>query len=262
MSPASAPVISVRGVSHAFVSKTKVPVLALDDVSLDLAEGEFVSVVGPSGCGKSTMLRIVAGLITPSRGQSFVYGAESRTMRGQIGVVFQNPVLLAWRNVLENVLLPAEILRLRGRDTTDAAAALLHMAGLDGFEKSYPFELSGGMQQRVAIVRALVFDPRTVLLDEPFGALDAMTREAMGIALLKIWQERRKTMLFITHSISEAVLLSDRVVVMSPRPGRIIRVFDVPVARPRTLAQMSDPAFVSLCTEIRAQFELASANGN
>lgn len=250
-----APAISVQDVSHVFVSKRRERVRALDGVSLAIADGEFVSIVGPSGCGKSTMLRIIAGLIRPSVGRTFVYGAETRAARGQVGVVFQSPVLLAWRTVLDNVLLPAEVLKLPKREATSRALGLLAMAGLSGFERSYPFELSGGMQQRVAIVRALVFDPRTVLLDEPFGALDAMTREAMGIELLRIWQERRKTMLFITHSISEAVLLSDRVIVMSPRPGRLVRSFEVRMPRPRTLLQMADPAFAALCGEIRLLLE-------
>ncbi len=227
---------------------------ALDAVSLDIAEGEFISIVGPSGCGKSTLLRLIAGLIPVSGGAIQLFDRPVDKPRGDVGIVFQSPVLLDWRTVLQNVLFPIEM---RGESVAkyrDAARSLLEKVGLAEFEDRYPFELSGGMRQRAAIVRALVQDPVTLIMDEPFGALDALTREQMRIDLEAIWAASGKTVLFITHSIDEAVLLSDRVVVMSPRPGRIDRILTVDLPRPRGLDGRRDPRFQMLADEITEIF--------
>ena len=227
---------------------------ALDSVSLDIAEGEFISIVGPSGCGKSTLLRLIAGLIPVSDGAIHLHDRPVDRPRGEVGIVFQSPVLLDWRSVLQNVLFPIEM---RGENVAkylDSARALLAKVGLAEFEDRYPFELSGGMRQRAAIVRALVQDPVTLIMDEPFGALDALTREQMRIDLEAIWAASGKTVLFITHSIDEAVLLSDRVVVMSPRPGRIERILTVDLPRPRGLDGRRDPRFQQLSDEITEIF--------
>ena len=219
------------------------PVAALEAVSLDVAEGEFVAILGPSGCGKSTLLLMVAGLLPPSAGTVRLAGRAVTRPQTEIGIVFQTPVLLDWRTVLRNVLLQVES---RGLDVAayrPKARELLRSVGLDGFEDRYPFELSGGMRQRAAICRALIHDPPLLLMDEPLGALDALTREQMRVDIERLWLARRKTVLFITHSITEAVLLSDRVVVMSPRPGRIDGVFEIGLPRPRHLAVQESPEF-------------------
>ncbi len=236
------PLIEVAGVSRVYPSSGG-PVPALDGVSLEISDGEFVSVVGPSGCGKSTLLLVVAGLIPASSGEVRIGGRVVSRPQTEIGVVFQNPVLLDWRTVIRNVLLQVEG---RGLDLTSyraKALALLKSVGLEGFEDKYPFELSGGMRQRTAICRALIHDPPLLLMDEPFGALDALTREQMRLDIERLWMATRKTVLFITHSIDEAVLLSDRVVVMSPRPGRVERVFDIDLPRPRGFQSRRLPAF-------------------
>jgi NitT/TauT family transport system ATP-binding protein len=211
------------------------PLRALERVSLSIAEGEFVSIVGPSGCGKSTLMLIAAGLVPPSTGTVRVGGSEVRGPYGNVGIVFQDATLYEWRRVLDNVLLPAQIQRLDLQKMRIRAQELLQRVGLGGFERKYPFQLSGGMRQRVALCRALVHDPALLLMDEPFGALDALTRDQMNLELQTLWQANRKTVLFITHSISEAVLLSDRVIVMSPRPGRIGASIEIRLPRPRTL---------------------------
>jgi NitT/TauT family transport system ATP-binding protein len=234
--------ITLRALSKTFSLDGR-PLAALSDVSLDVYPEEFVSLVGRSGCGKSTLVNIIAGLLLPSAGEVLVQGRRVTEPVDTIGMVFQSPVLLPWRTVLDNVLLPVEILGLAREPGLRAARDLLALAGLQGFERAYPHALSGGMQQRVAICRALVVDPPILIMDEPFGALDAMTREEMGIELLRIWHERRKTVLFVTHSISEAVFLSDRVVVMTPRPGRICEVLPIDLPRPRSLAVRALPAF-------------------
>lgn len=236
----TAAVVSLRGVSHDFESADGSRVRALQDVSLDVGHNEFVTIVGPSGCGKSTLLRLAAGLLRPTAGTVAVGGAPLRRPRRDVQMVFQSPVLLEWRSVLENVMLPVECMRLDRRAYREEARALLRLAGLDGFEDRRPWELSGGMQQRVGICRALVTDPETLLMDEPFGALDALTREEMALELMRIWSERRKTVLFVTHSVFEAVLLADRIVVMSHRPGRIQEVIDVSLPRPRTPTDTSE----------------------
>jgi NitT/TauT family transport system ATP-binding protein len=208
---------------------------ALDAVDLQVASGEFLAVVGPSGCGKSTLLRLIAGLIVPSAGRVVIDGQSVSGPQTQLGIVFQKPILLEWRTVLGNVLLQAEMRRLDASAYLERARRLLAAVGLADFEDRYPHELSGGMQQRAAIVRALIHDPPLLLMDEPFGALDALTREQMRIDLEELWLSTEKTVVFITHSIDEAVLLADRVMVMSPRPGRIEQIIDVDLPRPRGL---------------------------
>ncbi|HET6521616.1 MAG TPA: ABC transporter ATP-binding protein [Geminicoccaceae bacterium] len=242
--------ISVAGLGKVFrrgVTETR----ALEWVDLEVATGEFVAVVGPSGCGKSTLLRLIAGLIPPSAGRIEVDGrAVAGRPETRLGIVFQKPVLLEWRTVLGNVLLQVEMRRLKGRDHEARARRLLAAVGLQDFEDRYPHELSGGMQQRASIARALIHDPPLLLMDEPFGALDALTREQMRIDLEELWLTTRKTVVFITHSIDEAVLLADRVVVMSPRPGRIERIVAADMPRPRGLEARSLAAFDRAVTEI------------
>ena len=225
---------------------------ALAETTLEIGDRELVTLVGPSGCGKSTLLKLVAGLVPPSRGQIRVREQPVTGPFPDVGFVFQQPVLLPWRSVLDNVLFSVEMLGLDLRQYRKPAGDLLELTGLGGFETKYPRELSGGMQQRVAICRALLPDPSLLLMDEPFGALDAMTREVMSLELLRIWEERRKTILFVTHSIPEAILLADRVVVMSPRPGRVARVLRVDLPRPRTMELEFDPRFKAHSDEIRS----------
>ena len=229
-------------------------VLALSDISFDVSPGEFVSVVGPSGCGKSTILKIVAGIVPHTSGVVAVDGETLAGASDRIGVVFQSPVLLPWRTALENIVLPLDVRGVARASMQKEALDLIHLVGLEGFEGKYPFELSGGMQQRVAICRSLITDPSILLMDEPFGALDAMTREHMNLELQRIWMERRKTVFLITHSIPEAVLLSDRVVVMTPRPGRIDEIISIDLPRPRSLDMMSAPDFGRYASRIRAKF--------
>jgi len=245
--------ISIRELSKAYPSRDGC-VQALQQTSFRVREGEFIAVVGPSGCGKSTLLKILAGLLPASEGEAFLRGTPISSPRRDIGVVFQSPVLLPWRSILQNVLLPIDVQRLGGNGYQKAALGLLELVGLQEFAHRYPWELSGGMQQRVAIARALVHDPAMLLMDEPFGALDAMTREQMNLELQRIWLERKKTILFITHSIPEAVFLADRVLVMSSRPGRIMDDVQVDIPRPRRLEAMNLPDFCATVSSIRAQF--------
>ena len=234
-------------------------VLALQDISFTVAEGELVALVGPSGCGKSTLLKMLAGLLPATRGEMRLRGTRIAGPRRDIGVVFQAPVLFPWRTVLDNALLPADVQGL-GRGASRARALeLLDLVGLRGFEDRYPAELSGGMQQRVAITRSLVHDPALLLMDEPFGALDAMTRESMNVELQRIWLELRKTILFVTHSISEAVFLADRVLVMTARPGCIRECVPVELPRPRALDVAATPGFGAVVGRIRAHFRSAGA---
>lgn len=243
--------IDIQSLNKVYRTVSGENVVALSDISLRVEPLEFVSIVGPSGCGKSTLLKIIAGLTSATSGHVQVVGQPVTTPRKEVGIVFQSPVLLPWRTIRENVALPAEV-RGADRKVTDARIrSLLSMVGLADFENKYPGELSGGMQQRAAISRGLVCDPEILLMDEPFGALDAMTREQMNLDLQRIWLESGKTIFLITHSIPEAVFLGDRVVVMTPRPGRIARVFDVDLPRPRGLDAMGDPEFGRLCNEIR-----------
>jgi NitT/TauT family transport system ATP-binding protein len=225
--------------------------IALQRVDLTIKRNEFVTLVGPSGCGKSTLLKIINALIKPSRGAVLFDGRPHLNPSRDVGVVFQEPVLLPWRSVVDNVLLPAEILGLDSRQARNRALDLLALVGLAGFEQRYPKELSGGMQQRAAICRSLVHDPSILLMDEPFAALDAMTREDLGFELLRIWDLHKKTVVFVTHHISEAILLADRVVAMSPRPGRIEKVLDINLPRPRSLDMQFSPEFKDCSEEIR-----------
>ena len=244
--------IELTSVSKTYRSRHGDVVRAVEDVTLDVKEKEFISLVGPSGCGKSTLLKLVSGLTPPTRGAIRIRGQEVREPFPDVGFVFQSAVLLPWRTVVDNVLFSIEMLGGSRHAHRERAQALIELAGLAGFERKYPWELSGGMQQRVAICRALVHDPSMLLMDEPFGALDAMTREEMSLELLRIWEERRKTILFVTHSIPEAILLADRVVVMTPRPGRLARVLDIALPRPRTVDMEFTPAFKALSDEIRS----------
>jgi NitT/TauT family transport system ATP-binding protein len=252
--------IEVEQLEKRFATRSKESILALTNVDLDVAEGEFVSVVGPSGCGKTTLLRVLAGLESPTGGRVTIAGKPVIGTRDDISVVFQAATLLPWYTVLENVLLPARFKRDNSREVRARAGDLLNLVGLSGFETKYPFELSGGMQQRVAICRALIRDPAILLMDEPFGALDAMTRENMNVELMRWCSNEKKTVLFITHSIPEAVLLGDRVVVMSPRPGRISKIVDVPIARPRDLKTLALPQFGVLCDSVRTLFGTEQSN--
>lgn len=204
---------------------------SLEQVSFSAEQGEFVSIIGPSGCGKSTLLKIMGDIIEPTKGLVTVDGLPSREARlkGMFSYVFQNPVLLPWRRVIDNVRLPLEVLHRNGRDPSD----LLQLVGLAGFENRYPKELSGGMQHRAALARALTFDPQILLMDEPFGAVDEITRDTLNIELLRIWQEIRVTIFFITHSISEAVFLSDRVLLLAGRPAHVKQIAEIPFKRPR-----------------------------
>jgi NitT/TauT family transport system ATP-binding protein len=236
---------------------------ALCDITLAIAPGEFVSIIGPSGCGKSTLLRIIGDLVEPSAGGVRVRGKTPRQARldREYGIVFQTPVLYDWRTVVENVRLPLE---LGGRPRAEREArppALLRLVGLDGFGDHYPWQLSGGMQQRVAIARALALEPSILLMDEPFGALDEMTRERLNLELLQVWSETAATVLFVTHSIAEAVFLSTRVVVMSPRPGRIAQIVEVDLPRPRTDQTRARSRFFDLVTAVREGLQKHAALG-
>ena len=249
----TAPYIELRGVGKAYQTSGG-PIDACVDVSLDIGESEFVAVVGPSGCGKTTILKMVAGLVPHSAGTITVAGRGVDRAQTDVGIVFQEPVLLDWRNVLDNVMLQADIRRLDRARYEPIARRLLEATGLRGFEDRKPYELSGGMRQRVSICRALVHDPPLLLMDEPFGALDALTREQISMDIQRLWMERRKTALHITHSIPEAVLLADRVVVMSPRPGRIVEIIAIELPRPRRLDKLP-PRFGEYTDRIRGIFK-------
>ncbi len=242
------------------LSKTFGTGAAVEELSFEVGDKEFVSLVGPSGCGKSTLLRMVSGLIAPTKGSVEVRGQEVRGPLVGVGMVFQAPVLLPWRTALANVLFTAEMRGEPANRYRARASELIRLTGLEGFEKRYPHELSGGMQQRVAICRALLLDPSLLLMDEPFGALDIITRERMGFELQKIWSATRNTVLFVTHSITEAVLLSDTVVVMSARPGRLKAVIAVDLPRPRDVKTLSHPRFVELAARVRDNIEAQSVD--
>src|SRR5919198_3258863 len=246
--------IEIAGITKRYATARGGEVHALAEIELSIAAGEFVSVVGPSGCGKSTLLMLISGLIAPTPGSIVVGGAPVKRAVGNVAIVFQRDVLLDWRTVLGNVLLPVEIKKLDPAIHRQKARELLRSVGLEEFEEKYPGELSGGMRQRVAICRALVQDPGLLLMDEPFGALDALTREQMNLDLQRMWLRDRNTVLFITHSIEEAVLLSDRVVVMSSRPGRIADVVLNDLPRPRGAHTRSEPRFVEHVERIRQHF--------
>ena len=259
MVSALAPLITISEVGKTYRTTSGGAVKALDSVTLDIEAQEFVVVVGPSGCGKTTLLRILAGLAVPSSGKVRLRDEVVRGPRRDVGVVFQDAVLLPWRTVLGNVMLPALILGLDKSACRQRAGELLELVGLGGFEDKYPHELSGGMRQRASIARALLHDPSLLLMDEPFGALDAMTREAMNLELLAIWQKAKKTVFFITHSIPEAVLLADRVVVLSPRPGRIVETLGIDLPRPRGLDMFGQPRAAGYVNRIREVLGGASA---
>jgi len=248
----ASPVVSVAGVGKTFGDGTTA-VTALDGIDLAIGSGEFVSLIGPSGCGKSTLLRLIGDLTSPSVGAVEVNGKPARRARldRDYGMVFQAPVLMDWRTVTKNIELPLEIMGWRPKDREARSAELMKLIELEGFESRHPWQLSGGMQQRVAIARALAFDPKLLLMDEPFGALDEMTRERMNLELMRIWGRTRTTVVFVTHSIPEAVFLSTRVVVMSARPGRIARVVDVDLPQPRTVETRETERYFELVTEVR-----------
>ena len=245
--------LEVSGVKLVY-NTTRGPLVALCDLDFSLGEGEFVSVLGPSGCGKSSLLRLLTGLIAPNAGVIKLAGEKVNSPRADVGIVFQQATLLPWKSVINNVLVPA---RARGPVSPalrEQAGTLLRTVGLEAFAEHYPDELSGGMQQRVGIARAMLTDPRLLLMDEPFAALDAMTRESMMDELLKVWSGTGKTVLFITHSIPEAVYLSDRVLVMGPRPGRVIEEIPINLPRPRDVATMASQDFIDTCTRLRQLF--------
>jgi NitT/TauT family transport system ATP-binding protein len=231
------PYIRLQNVAKVYDTKGG-DVEACVDIDLDIRESEFVAVVGPSGCGKTTIMKMVAGLVPYTGGAITVGGKKVERPQTDVGIVFQDSIMLDWRNVLENVMLQVDIRRMDRARYEPVALALLKQTGLEGFEQKKPYELSGGMRQRVSICRALVHDPPLLLMDEPFGALDALTREQISMDIQRVWMDKRKTALHITHSIPEAVLLADRVVVMSPRPGRIVEIIDVDLPRPRRLDKL------------------------
>jgi len=238
--------IQLNNVAKIFYTKGG-KVEALRDVNMEIGENQFVSIVGPSGCGKTTILKIIAGLTEPTTGEVYVRGQKVVNIIQNVGMVFQSPVLLKWRTVLKNIMLPIEIKKLSEKEYLEKAHNLIELTGLKGFEDKYPNELSGGMQQRVSICRALITDPDILLMDEPFGALDALTREQLNRELINIWQYKKKTVVFVTHSVNEAVYLSDKIFVMSPRPGTVIEEINVDLPRPRI---RSDPKFIALVEKI------------
>lgn len=246
--------ISIRGTTKRFVGRNSV-VQALTAIDLDIADGEFVSVIGPSGCGKSTLLMLLAGLEAASSGTMRIGGKEVKGPQSDLGIVFQQDVLLEWRTAIENILLQAEI---RGHDMKLAmlrAKELLSMVSLQNFSDSYPYELSGGMRQRVSICRALLHAPPLLLMDEPFGALDALTRDQLQIDLLRLWSKQKMTVMFVTHSISEAIFLSDRIVVMSPDPGKIEEIIKIDLPRPRRLSIRETPEFLTYMNKVTTVFK-------
>jgi NitT/TauT family transport system ATP-binding protein len=243
--------IRVERLCKVYRSTDGTEVKALSEVSFTIGRGEFVSIVGQSGCGKSSLLKILAGLLSKTSGTIFIEGQEPDGPRRDIGIMFQKPLLLEWRRVLDNVLLPVEIYRLDRKKYEEKARKLLGTAGLADFFRKYPFELSGGMQQRVALCRALVAEPSLLLMDEPFGALDTLTRQKMGFELLRLWEEWKSTVLFVTHDVDEAVMLSDKVLVMSSRPGRILGSFTVDLPRPRQIFAKDTSEFIHISSRIR-----------
>ena len=245
--------ISAIGLNKIFNPGTDEEVIALQDISLEVVAGEFISLIGPSGCGKSTLMRLIGDLLRPTSGELTVNGVgphEARLQR-QYGMVFQAATLYEWRSVIKNVELPLEVMGYAKAERRRLAEEQLAMVELADFAGHYPWQLSGGMQQRVSIARALVFDPSVLLMDEPFGALDEFTRERMNLELLKIWEQTGKTIVFVTHSISEAVFLSNRIVVMSPRPGRISEIVDNGLPYPRDFSTRNDPAYHELVARVR-----------
>lgn len=224
---------------------------ALEDINLDIRKGEFVAIVGPSGCGKSTLLWAMSGLHDLTSGKVVIDGETVEGPRPEIGMIFQEANLLPWRNLQKNIEFPFEIKKLDPKPYQERIQELLLEVGLEGFENKFPRELSGGMQQRASIVRCLAFDPEIILMDEPFGALDAFTRDEMNLLIQKLWMETGKTIVFVTHNVSEAILLADRVVVLTPRPGRVAHVFDINLPRPRTIEETYSPPFIEKIFEVK-----------
>ena len=247
------PVVSIKNVNKIFNADSSERVAALEDINLEIRANEFVSFIGPSGCGKSTLLRLIADLLAPTSGELLVNGKRPQQARldRDYGIVFQAATLYDWRTVSQNVQLPLEIMGRSPQQRAQRAQAMLKLVELEKFASHYPWQLSGGMQQRVAIARALAFEPALLLMDEPFGALDEFTRERMNIELLKIWGQTGGTVIFVTHSIAEAVFLSSRVVILSPRPGRITRVLDIDLPRPRSFETREDSRFFAAVTDVR-----------
>ncbi len=255
--PAAAerPFLELQWVAKTFLTREGSTIEALAGLNLRIGAGEFLTVVGPSGCGKSTLLRLIAGLLEPSAGEIRLRDVPIRGPQREFGIVFQAPVLFPWRTVMGNVMVPAYILGLDRGAAAKRARDLLALLGLEGTDGKYPYELSGGMQQRVAIARALIHDPATLLMDEPFGALDAMTRETLNVELLRVWEDSRKTILFITHSIPEAVFLGTRVLVLSARPGRVKGVIRVDLPYPRPIGLMASDCLGAYAERVRAMLE-------
>jgi NitT/TauT family transport system ATP-binding protein len=252
--PNDAPILAFQGVAKTYKTPMAASgyLRALEAVDLKVQKGEFITLVGPSGCGKSTLLNITAALLDATEGEVFFKGEPLKEPHRQVGVMFQAPVLLPWRTVEKNALLPAEIYGLPTTSVTDRVRSVLSIVGLSDFRDAYPHQLSGGMQQRAALARVLAYEPEVLLMDEPFGALDEFTRETMNLELSRLTRESGITVLFVTHNIPEAVFLADRVVVMSPRPGRVSGVVDVPFAHPREVDMMRDPAFTELTFHVRS----------
>ncbi|WP_112179890.1 MULTISPECIES: ABC transporter ATP-binding protein [Paraliobacillus] len=253
---ANTPEIQLDHVSMLYKTDTS-EILALQDVTVDIKQGEFVSLLGPSGCGKTTLLRIMADLIQPTKGEIKIAGESARAARlaQKYGIVFQSPVLYDWRKVKQNINLPLEMMGIKRAEREARVHALLELVGLEDFKDKYPWQLSGGMQQRVAIARALAIEPEILLMDEPFSALDEFTREHLNEELLSIWSKVKSTVVFVTHSIPESIFLSDRVFVLSPHPGRLSSIVDIPLPRPRTQEMRNSPEFFQLISDIRNSFE-------
>ncbi len=246
--------IDIDGVGKTFTGQDGEQIIALEGTDLKIGRGEFVSIVGPSGCGKSTLLSLVAGLLETTIGEVRISGSRVDGPYTDLGFAFQSDLLLDWRTVLRNVLLQCDMRGIDNKTHEPRARELLRSVGLEGFEDKRPFELSGGMRQRVALCRALLLDPPMLMMDEPFGALDALTREQMQVDLLAMWQETKKTVLFVTHSISEAVFLSDRIIVMTPRPGKVREIIDIDISRPRDLNVRDTGEFGAIVHRIRLLF--------
>jgi NitT/TauT family transport system ATP-binding protein len=247
------PILEANNLRKTFLDPRRAALLALDGLSFAAEEGEFLAIVGPSGCGKSTLLRLLAGLEHPISGEVCFHGQPLTAPRREIGFVFQRATLMPWRTVLDNIALPLEVNGVARDERAARAGTWVSLMGLDGFEGAYPAQLSGGMQQRVALARALIHEPSMLLLDEPFGSLDALTRERMNGELLRIWDRHRITVVMVTHSITEALFLADRVLVMTPRPGHVRAEFTVPLPRPRDRAITTEPEFVRIVRAVRAE---------
>jgi NitT/TauT family transport system ATP-binding protein len=253
--------VSVRGLRKVYNTRSGEKIEAIREISMEVKEGEFVSLVGPSGAGKTTLLNILLGLLPYTSGEVRYKGELLRGPRRDVGIVFQEPVLFPWRTVLENVLLPAEVIGIEKKVALERAKSLLEMVGLKDFLNKYPAEMSGGMQQRAAIARALVHDPTLLLMDEPFGALDALTRETMNLELLRIWKQTGKTIMLVTHSIPESIFLADRVIVLGVRPSRIAADVEIDLPRPRSLDMISTDRFGELNKTVRKSLEVSLPAG-